>query len=226
MARREAPLDPARGSGVRRPPDTKKDRECRGLGLRRWPAQRRGNGSAESAPCQQNVKNMRAILSVSDKSGSGAARPRPGRPGGRTGLHRRHRQGAAKPRTAGRQRLRRHRLSRDDGRPGQDAAPGDPRRHPGPPAPARRPRGAGRPRHHAGRSRRRQPLSVRQGRRQPRHAVRRTWSRRSTSAARACSAPRPRTSATCWSSSIPPTTRVCSTSCAATAARRSRSASS
>jgi len=38
MSRREAPLDPARGSGVRRPPDTKKDRECRGLGLRRWPA--------------------------------------------------------------------------------------------------------------------------------------------------------------------------------------------
>src|SRR6478609_4889481 len=57
MSRREAPLDPARGSGVRRPPDTKKDRECR------------GNGSAESAPCQQNVKNMRAILSVSDKAG-------------------------------------------------------------------------------------------------------------------------------------------------------------
>ena len=42
------------------------------------------------------------------------------------------------------------------------------------------------------------------------HAVRRTWSRRSTSAGRACCARPPRTSATCWSWSNPPTTTGCS----------------
>jgi len=56
MARRNAPLDPARlRSGFWSLADTKKDRECRGLGFRRWPAQRRGNGSACLWPCQQNV---------------------------------------------------------------------------------------------------------------------------------------------------------------------------
>ena len=40
------------------------------------------------------------------------------------------------------QRVRRHRLSRDDGRPRQDAAPGDSRRHPGAARSPRRSRGA------------------------------------------------------------------------------------
>ena len=72
----------------------------------------------------------RAILSVSDKTGLipfgqalVGARVR-------AGLDRRHRQGAGRRRPAGRQRQRRHRLSRNDGRPRQDAASEDPRRHP------------------------------------------------------------------------------------------------
>ena len=65
------------------------------------------------------------------------------------------------------------------------------------------------PRHRPGRPRRRQPVSVR--RRRPRIRRRRStrWSRRSTSAGRRWSARRPRTSATCSSSSTRPTTRGC-----------------
>ena len=64
----------------------------------------------------------RALLSVSDKTGlvdfaRGARRPRR-----RARLDRRHRQGARGRRPGGDRRVGAHRLSRDDGRPGQDAA--------------------------------------------------------------------------------------------------------
>src|SRR4051794_37772261 len=69
MARREAPLDPARG-----PPSTETARHKKRPRVPRprlttLARQRRRNGSAESPSCQQNVNNMRAILSVSDKAG-------------------------------------------------------------------------------------------------------------------------------------------------------------
>ena len=57
----------------------------------------------------------------------------------------------------------RDRLSRDDGRPREDAAPGAARRHPRAPRSPRRSRGARAPRPRPRRRRRRQPLSVRQG---------------------------------------------------------------
>ena len=80
--------------------------------------------------------------------------------------------------------------------------------------------------HPPDRSRRRQPLS--RSARPPTIPTRRStrWSRRSTSAARVCCAPRRRTSATCSWSSIRTTTRRCSRSSRARAARRSSSGSS
>ena len=82
----------------------------------------------------------RALLSVSDKTGlvefaRGLARSRL-----RARVHRRHRARPAAGGLAGHRHLRRHRVSRDDGRPRQDAAPARPRGHPGPPRPGRRPR--------------------------------------------------------------------------------------
>ena len=73
-----------------------------------------------------DVKIARALLSVSDKTGlvelgagAGAARRR-------AGLDRRHRQGAARRGARGARHLRPDRLSRDDGRAGEDAAPQGP----------------------------------------------------------------------------------------------------
>ncbi len=80
---------------------------------------------------REGILSMRrAILSVSDKTGlipfgQGLVEPRL-----RAGLDRRHGQGAGRRGPAGGQRQRRHRLPRNDGRPRQDAASQDPRRHP------------------------------------------------------------------------------------------------
>ena len=59
--------------------------------------------------------------------------------------------------------------------------------------------------------RRRQSVSVREGGGESGRRRSRRWSRRSTSAGRRWCAPPPRTSAACWSSSIRPTIRGCST---------------
>ena len=80
----------------------------------------------------------RALLSVSDKTGAGGPGARPGRsrassscpPGGPPGAR-----GGRPDRPRGR---RRDGVPRDARRPGEDAAPGDSRRHPGPPRPRRR----------------------------------------------------------------------------------------
>ena len=83
-------------------------------------------------PVESPVKIRRALLSVSDKTGlvelatALAARRR------RTAVHRRHRQGIARRRPGGTRRHRGHRLSGNDGRPGQDPAPDGPRRPAGP----------------------------------------------------------------------------------------------
>ena len=78
----------------------------------------------------------RALLSVSDKTGLDRFRARARGRRRRAGLDRRHPQGAERRRAQGARRVRAHRLSRDDGRPGQDAASqrarrpaGDPRQH-------------------------------------------------------------------------------------------------
>ena len=70
-----------------------------------------------------DITIRRALLSVSDKTGivelgAGARRARR-----RARLDRRHRQGAARRGADGARHLRPDRLSRDDGRPRQDAAP-------------------------------------------------------------------------------------------------------
>ena len=80
-------------------------------------------------------------------------------------------------------------------------------RHPGPPPPARRSRPPS-PLRASARSTWWSSISTRSPRRPPIPRRRSTtWSRRSTSAVRASCAPPPRTSATCWWSSIRPTTR-------------------
>ena len=76
----------------------------------------------------------RALISVSDKTGLDRVRPGAGGARRRDPLDRRHGQGAEGRRHRRQGRRRAHRLSRDDGRPGQDAAPQGARR------PARRPR--------------------------------------------------------------------------------------
>ena len=118
------------------------------------------------------VPIRRALLSVSDKTGLvdlGQALARAGR---RAGLDRRHRQGAARRRADGARRLRPDRLSRDDGRPGQDAPPEGPWR---PARGARRSRacrGDGRAWDRRDRPGRGQSLSVRADRREGRRARR------------------------------------------------------
>ena len=95
------------------------------------------------------------------------------------------------------------------GRPRQDAASGGARRHPRPPRACRRHDDPWAAQHHPHRPRRRQPVSVREGRGDARHRLRRARSKRSISAAPAwCGRPR-RTSRTCSSSSIRRTTRAC-----------------
>ena len=155
---------------------------------------------------------MRAFLSVSDKTGPGRVRAAVWPPWGSSSCR-----PAAPPRRWPRPGLPVVSVSDvtgfpgDDGRPGQDA----------PPASTAASWRAGiarttsrhsRARHHPDRSRRREPLSVREG--GGRTPTRRStiWSRRSTSAARAWSAPRPRTFATSSSSSIRRTIRACSRS--------------
>ena len=96
--------------------------------------------SSRSPKLRQRVHGFvmpRALLSVSDKIRSRRVRARSCRARLRARLHRRHRAGArisADLPVIG--DLRRHRLSRDDGRPRQDAAPAGPRRHPRAPRPA------------------------------------------------------------------------------------------
>ena len=99
-----------------------------------------------------------------------------------------------------------HGLPRDARRPGEDAAPEDPRRAAGAARPAGAPGGDGRARHPADRPRGGEPLPVRRRRWRSRARRSRRPSRRSTSAARRCSARPPRTTtpSPCWS--IPPTT--------------------
>ena len=68
----------------------------------------------------------RALISVSDKTGVvDFARALAG-PRRRAGFHRRHAQDFERRRAQGARRQRSHRFSRDDGRPGQDAASGGP----------------------------------------------------------------------------------------------------
>ena len=110
----------------------------------------------------------RALLSVSDKTGLIEFATRAGRPRRRTGLHRRHRQGDRGGGAEGHGRLRPHRLSGNDGRPGQDPASEGAWR------PARDPRQQGTcrgdegARHRADRPSGGQSLSVRSHRRQRR----------------------------------------------------------
>ena len=104
----------------------------------------------------------RALLSVSDKTGLAALASRAGPPPIRARLDRRNGEGADRRGLGGHQRLRRDRLPRDDGRPGQDPPPPGPWRHPRQTQPRRGPRGRARTRHRTGRPRRRQPVSVRQ----------------------------------------------------------------
>ena len=155
------------------------------------------------------------ILSVSDKTGLVELRPRPRRPAASSSSRpAAPRRALADAGLAGHQRLRRHRLSRDDGRPRQDAAPGDPRRHPRAPRSPRRPRRRSRA-HGIGPSTSSSSTCIRSRRRRRTRRRRSTrWSRRSTSAARAWCARRRRISATCSSSSIRPTIRRCSRSSA------------
>src|ERR687897_165066 len=47
----------------------KKRPRVRGLGFRRWPANAGKIVAAQACQCQENETNMRAILSVSDKTG-------------------------------------------------------------------------------------------------------------------------------------------------------------
>ena len=72
----------------------------------------------------------RALLSVSDKTGLVEFAAALARPRLRAGLDRRHGPRARRRRPARDRRLGRHRLSRDAGRPREDAAPRRPRRHP------------------------------------------------------------------------------------------------
>ena len=151
------------------------------------------------------VKIGRALISVSDKTGlvdlgkALAARGVEILSTGGTAS------GARRGGASGRRRLAGHRVSRNDGRAGEDAASAHPRR------PARRPRrsvasgGADRQRHRPDRPADRQSLSVRGD---ARSAARpsRTGSRTSTSAARPWCAARPRTTRTWPSSSTSPTT--------------------
>ncbi len=95
----------------------------------------------------------------------GAVRRGPRRARLRAREHRRHGPCPARSRASGHGRRRRHGLPRDARRPGEDAPPARPRRHPGRPAPGRPPRAAGGRRHRALRACRRQPLPVRGGRR-------------------------------------------------------------
>ena len=115
----------------------------------------------------------RALLSVSDKTGiTEFARSLAAR-GFEARLDRRHRACAVGGGARRHRRLHADRLSGDDGRPRQDAASGDSRRHPRAPRPRRRSGGPPRARHRPRRSRRRQPVSVCRRRGQSRHAVRR-----------------------------------------------------
>ena len=84
------------------------------------------------------MKVRRALLSRARQDGRGRLRPRPRRPRRRDPVDRRHGPAAARVGRAGPRRLRRDRLPGDAGRPGEDAAPEDPRRHPGPARRARR----------------------------------------------------------------------------------------
>ena len=115
-------------------------------------------------------------------------RPRRDRPGAgrrrrRAGLHRRHPRGHRRRRPAGEGRRRPHRLSGDDGRAGEDPAPGRARRPAGRARRARARRGDDRARHRRHRSALREPLPVRgdRGRAAPTSP---SASRTSTSAAR------------------------------------------
>ena len=115
----------------------------------------------------------RALLSVSDKTGLiPLARALSGLRV-RTGVHWRNRTHARASRCARHQYFGCDRLSRDHGRQGQDAAPIGPWRHPGPPQPPRRHGDARHASHHPHRPGRRQPVSVRQGGRKPRHPLQR-----------------------------------------------------
>ena len=103
----------------------------------------------------------RALISVSDKQDLWSSLTRAGGARRRDPVHRRHRQGAQGRRDRGEGRGRAHRLSRDDGRPAQDAAPQGARRPAGHP---RQPRACGRgagARHRAHRSAGGEPLSLR-----------------------------------------------------------------
>ena len=103
----------------------------------------------------------RALLSVSDKSGLLDFARGLSSHGDRTGFHRRHRQGAEGCRAEGDGCLGADRLSRDDGRPGEDAAPEGARRAAGDPRQHRARGGDGGSRHPADRPAGGQPLSVR-----------------------------------------------------------------
>ena len=107
----------------------------------------------------------RALISVSDKTGLLAVRPGPGRPGVRARVHRRHRARPRERRYSRHRHLGGHRLSRNHGRPRQDAASGRPRRHPRPARPSRRHGDAWAAQHHPHRHRRRESVSVRDRRR-------------------------------------------------------------
>ena len=98
------------------------------------------------------------------------------------------RRASGRGRHPGPRRRRLHRLSRNDGRPDQNAAPQNPRRHPLPPRPPRRHGRHRRARHRAVRAGRGEPLSVRADGRPPGVTLDEAIEK-STSAARRWSAP-------------------------------------
>ena len=148
---------------------------------------------------------MRALLSVYDKEGLVELAQGLVGPGLGAGGQRQHRRPAGRGRHRAPRGGRGHRLARDARRPGQDAAPEDPRRHPGRPVEGRAPGRPGGPRHRGRSTWWWQPLPVLVGpldradrRRRPDHGARRGQE------------PRPRRRRR-----RRPTTRSCSRSCGA-----------
>ena len=117
----------------------KKRPRVRGLGLRRWPRQRRVHSSGTRSAVSRKSNRYACNFECFGQDRPGRPRARAYVGWGSSSSPPAAPQGHRRSGPAGRQRLRRDRLSRDDGRPRQDAAPGDARGHPGPAPPARRP---------------------------------------------------------------------------------------
>ena len=126
------------------------------------PRTRRGTATAAGTDMTDDSAVIsRALLSVSDKTGLVEFARALADARRRAGLDRRHPQGARRCRAHGARRVRADRLSRDDGRPGEDAASRRARRPAGDPRQQGACRGDAGARHPADRSAGGQSLSVR-----------------------------------------------------------------